>query len=287
MSYLSTEEPMLGSRLGCGPGCDCGPCQSGGRLAFFSMGEEQPAEAAPEAPVQELPPPEAGPPPEPAQPTTAPPDQRPSTPDTDADLQAIRSALSQGIRNPKRLTDLVFFARHPDRKGNPNWMNEPGLFDEWRQIRQELVLPEMHRSSRLRPPAPRVIYRTRRPMRSRLHGYPGFGYFAAPPVCDPSRRDLNAIADDLKLINNELARGAGASPHRMNLKRQLLDSDVDGMIHALDSYIASGCCEPSLKTLESEINALPWPLLVVPTKLRLAAGIVAAQGRARKDFTHC
>jgi len=123
----------------------------------------------------------------------------------------------------------------------------------------------------------------------RLHGFPnnGLGYFAAPPVCDTARRDLAAVASDLNLINNELARGPGASPARLSLKRQLLESDVNGMIRALDSYIASGCCEPALKTLETEIQALPWPIIVVPTRLRLLKEIIAAQDRARKDSQHC
>jgi hypothetical protein len=84
-----------------------------------------------------------------------------------------------------------------------------------------------------------------------------------------------------------LARGAGASAVRLTLKRKLLDTDVDGMIHALDFYIESGCCEPSLKTLESEIQALPWAPIVVPTRARLLSEISAAQTRARKDFKHC
>src|ERR1700675_3267451 len=29
MSYFSAEKPTLGSWLGCGPDCNCGPCRSG------------------------------------------------------------------------------------------------------------------------------------------------------------------------------------------------------------------------------------------------------------------
>jgi hypothetical protein len=272
--------------------------RSRGGFGYFSLGEEQPQATAPEpAPAPEPSPTPSEPGPTPTEPGPAPAeqqsptDQKPSAPEPsreEADLRLIRESLSRGIRNSKRLTDIVFFARHPDRKGNPSWASDTALFNEWRQIRDELVLPEFRRSIRARP-RPRVIYRPRPTRRGRLHGYPGFGlgYFGAPPVCGAARRDLTAITDDLRLVNNELAKGPGASAAKLTLKRQLLDLDVDGMIRSLDSYIASGCCEPSLKTLESEINALSWPMLVVPTKARLVSGILAAQDRARKDLKHC
>jgi hypothetical protein len=274
----------------------------GDGFGFYRLGEETPAQPADSAPPQEQAPTPADQGPAPSQPEptapqpgpsqqSAPKDAKPGTPDQnreDADLRLIRESLSRGIRNVKRLTDIVFFARHPDKKDSSTWSSEPGLFDEWQEIRERLVIPEFHRGMR-RPPRPRIIIRRPRVMRRGLHGNPqlGFGYFSGPPACDPSRRDLTAIADDLKLINNELGRGAGASAVRLTLKRKLLDLEVDGMIHALDFYIESGCCEPSLKTLEMEIQALPWPPIVAPTKVRLLSEISAAQARARKDFKHC
>ena len=272
-------------------------------LGFYSLGEETPAPApgtvpTPE-PAQTAPDQGPGSQPEPAhqqEPSPPPPsregaptESKPQTADQnrlEADLRLIRESLSRGIRNLKRLTDIVFFDRHPNLKDSSAWSSDSALFDEWRQIREEIVLPEFRRSVRSRP---RIVYRYRpRPVRRRgLHGYPGLGYFAAPPVCDAARRDLEAVGDDLKLIQRELARGAGASPTRLNLKRQLLDLEVDGMIRSLDAYIATGCCEPSLQVLESEIHGLGWPPLTIPTKTRLVGEIVAARARARKDFKHC
>jgi len=159
------------------------------------------------------------------------------------------------------------------------------LLDEWRQIRERLVVPEMRR--RLAPHPRMVRYRRLRP--TRLHGpaHFGFGYFAAPPVCEAARRDLDTIAFDVRIINNELAKGPGLSPRRLSLKQDLLNLDVDSMISSLDSHIASGCCEPALKTLEADVKALAWPALVAATKSKLITEILAAQGRARKDFKHC
>ena len=197
----------------------------------------------------------------------------------------MREALSRGIRSPRRLTDIIFFARHPELKENPAWANNGALLDEWRQIRERLVVPEMRQRF---APHPRIVrYRRIRP--ARFHGPSpvGFGYFAAPPVCESARRDLETIAFDVKIINNELAKGAGLSPTRLSLKQDLLNLDVNSMISSLDSHIASGCCEPALKTLEADVKAMTWPPLVAATKSKLITQIVAAQDRARKDFKHC
>lgn len=242
---------------------------------------------------------------EPAQPQPGPavtPEPRPSEPEPrptvtapgptvtaprpiEADENLVREAISRGIRGPRRLTDMVFFARHPSQKENPAWANDGALLDEWRQIRDRLVLPLMRQ--RFAPRRRIVRYRRVAPMRFNGPPHAGFGYFAAPPVCSAARTDLQSISFDIEIINNELKKGAGASATRMALKKRLLELDVDGMIGALDSYIASGCCEPALKTLESEVNALPWPLPVISTKAKLVGQIVAAQLRARKDHRYC
>jgi len=303
MSYFSPDQSELGSGLGCGPTCNCGPCRSGatglgqryeaeekdglgfgyyGGYGYGRYGDEEQQSEAESAPAP-------APVPEPAR-TEARPvaEQRPiaaesSSPEADQGL--LREALSRGIRSPRRLTDIIFFARHPELKENPAWANNGALLDEWRQIRERLVVPEMRRRF---APHPRII-RYRRISAARFHGPPhfGFGYFAAPPVCESARRDLDTIAFDVKIINNELAKGAGLSPRRLSLKQDLLNQDVDSMISSLDSHIASGCCEPALKTVEADVNSMPWPALVAATKSKLITEIIAAQDRARKDFKHC
>ena len=323
MSYLSADNPGLENSLGCGPECKCGPCRSGisGLNEWYEKEEEDEPETTTQAipnsnqtsapttqlsdynwfrssfgyygdddtPAAAEPEPPADTDRQPAQPEQRPvaAEQRPTSTESRPviDERVLRDAIGHGIRNPRRLTDILFFARHADLRSSTTWANDAALLDEWRQIKNDIVIPELRRSV-----VPRYRPVVRRRMRHpRLHGFPnnGLGYFAAPPVCDTARRDLAAVASDLNLINNELARGPGASPARLSLKRQLLESDVNGMIRALDSYIASGCCEPALKTLETEIQALPWPIIVVPTRLRLLKEIIAAQDRARKDSQHC
>ena len=305
MSYFSADHSELVSGLGCGPKCNCGPCQSGisglgqryeaeekdglgfgyyGGFGYGLYGDDgQPAQPeSASAPAQE---PEQAP----AQPEARPvAEQRPVTAESrslEADQGLLREALSRGIRSPRRVTDIIFFARHPQLKENPAWANNGVLLDEWRQIRERLVVPEMRQRF---APHPRIV-RYRRLRTAPLHGpsHFGFGYFAAPPVCESARRDLETIAFDVKIINNELAKGAGLSPTRLSLKQDLLNLDVNSMINSLDSHIASGCCEPALKTLEADVKAIAWPPLVAATKSKLITQIVAAQDRARKDFKHC
>jgi hypothetical protein len=57
---------------------------------------------------------------------------------------AIRLAVTFGFRDEARLASLVFYARHPERDGQPIQKNEPGfkaLSQEWLDIRDRLVRP--------------------------------------------------------------------------------------------------------------------------------------------------
>ena len=272
----------------------------GSGFNYYGFDEtEAPAPAVPETPTPQTtvpgqvttPPvaPPSGVQPAPAQaaPAPTPETPRPSAPTSspEAEEELIQEALRSGVRNPWQLVDIVFFARHPNRKGTPIKPEETDLVTERRHIRVSMVLPALRQLMSLRRiSVPRRIVRPRRVRRFARFGFAGV---PAPPVCGAARADLATIAGDLTLVNNELAKGSGASAYRLSLKRQLLDLDVDGMISALDAYIATGCCEPSLKTLESEVKALPWHVLVVPTLSKLLKEITAAQGRAKKDLKHC
>jgi hypothetical protein len=64
---------------------------------------------------------------------------------------AIRRAMQAGFRDENTLTDLVFFARHPQRQGAPLRSGEPAfnaLASEWLSIRDRLV------RATPRPPSP-------------------------------------------------------------------------------------------------------------------------------------
>ncbi len=333
MAYFSSsEEQSLGSWLGCGSGCNCGPCRSGmsGFGERYELEEDDEPGTAPaagtrpaslngwygtalgycgfhdgEAPAPDVPtaapetsvpgpatPPAVAPPADAATaPGAAPPTSElpssaapPGSPEAEQEL--IQDALRSGVRNPWQLTDVVFFARHPNRKGTLIKPNETELLSERQHIRLRMVLPALRQLMSLRriPLGRRIVRPPRRIRRAARFGFAGV---PAPPVCGAARADVSTIAGDLTLVNNELAKGAGASARRLGLKKNLLDLDVDGMISSLDSYIATGCCEPSLKVLESEVKALPWHVTVVPILSKLLREIGAAQGRALKDFKHC
>jgi hypothetical protein len=55
---------------------------------------------------------------------------------------ALNAALAAGLRDEIKLTDLVFYARHPERVGKPlDPVNEKSLVTEWRAIRNQEVRP--------------------------------------------------------------------------------------------------------------------------------------------------
>lgn len=288
MPYLSnTEYGSSAEDLGCGPECKCGPCKAGlsGLDEWYEKERErqpppsaQSGQSPPQAssaqplsgwngsgfglayrsPRRRLP---VGP-----APAIAPAPGRANSPAIDQ--RVLQDAIRRGVRNLRQLTAAVFFARHPSRRA------------EWLQIRDRIARPALQQlstTSRVSVGGPR------------LSGFSHFG-FGEPqptPVCEPARSDLTTVADDLKLLNRELGKGAKASRLRLQLKRRLLVLDAEVIIRSLDSYIQSGCCEPALKTLESEVNGLPWPVSAGATKARLAKAIVAAQEKARNDRKHC
>jgi len=61
---------------------------------------------------------------------------------------AVNLAIARGTRDEDKLTDLVFFERHPERRGRRLREGEPDfdtLSEEWRQIRDQLVRPPLFR----------------------------------------------------------------------------------------------------------------------------------------------
>lgn len=180
MSYFSAEQ-SLGSPFGCGPECNCGPCKSGvsglgqryeaeekeglsfGYYGGYGgmYGDEAPAESRPEPAPVPAPQPEQ----RPASPAPGPVIAEPRS--IEADQGLLREALSRGVRSPRGLTDIIFFARHPALKENPAWANDGALLDEWRQIRERLVVPAVRQ--RFAPRRP--MFRPRR-LRSVRLGQP-------------------------------------------------------------------------------------------------------------------
>jgi hypothetical protein len=59
------------------------------------------------------------------------------------ETKAIRSSIQSGVRDENRLTDLVFYARHPERRGQPLKTGDQALVKEWLDILSRLVRPEL------------------------------------------------------------------------------------------------------------------------------------------------
>ncbi len=59
------------------------------------------------------------------------------------ELMAVRLAYERGVREPDALTNLVFFARHPEMDGRKIRPDETRLAREWLDIRDRLVVPAL------------------------------------------------------------------------------------------------------------------------------------------------
>jgi hypothetical protein len=108
------------------------------------------------------------------------------------------------------------------------------------------------------------------------------------PICDGAQSDLGNLGFQLRLLNEEL-RKPTPDPGRVRILKDLVIVWVDQIISNLNAYIASGCCEPHLDVLQSQVSALPWPgdQEVQGARSRLINAIQAAKVRARGDHEHC
>jgi N-acetylmuramoyl-L-alanine amidase len=96
-------------------------------------------------------------------PTSAPPPVAPIAPSapvaTSATFGSVlgaaeaMAAFARGERDPGRLTDIVFSARHRERGGRPIAPNETQLVQEWLRIRDTVVLPVLRNLPAAQPPA--------------------------------------------------------------------------------------------------------------------------------------
>src|SRR5262245_4595193 len=63
--------------------------------------------------------------------------------DTANEANTIQAAIEGGQRDENRLADLIFFARHPERDGQPLQADEQELVNEWVDILNHLVRPAL------------------------------------------------------------------------------------------------------------------------------------------------
>lgn len=59
------------------------------------------------------------------------------------EAQTVQNAIRQGQRDPGKLTNLVFYQRHPDLAGRKLRADETTLIGEWKAIRRSIVLPQL------------------------------------------------------------------------------------------------------------------------------------------------
>lgn len=60
------------------------------------------------------------------------------------ELKTIISAIQLGVTDDWKLTDLIFYARHPELKGTPLTAEKQDLLDEWNTISALLVHPALN-----------------------------------------------------------------------------------------------------------------------------------------------
>lgn len=63
------------------------------------------------------------------------------------ELKTLVQAIQEGVTDPWQLTDLIFYARHPEMKGVPLTHDHEALLDEWNQISALLVHPTLNEVS--------------------------------------------------------------------------------------------------------------------------------------------
>lgn len=61
------------------------------------------------------------------------------------ELKTLVEAIQSGVTDPWQLTDLIFYARHPELQGQP--LTDRALLDEWNQISALLVHPAINEVS--------------------------------------------------------------------------------------------------------------------------------------------
>lgn len=173
MSYF---EPRTDGGLGCGGGCGCRSCRDAARRLGETYERDDEADEAPAAQVAGF-----------AQAGYGP---AVGTGSTSARLAALlrqqgaRRVLDQlvsdGVRDENRLTDLLFFARHPERRNRRIGPDEAAAAREWHAVRERLIRPHL-----------RAVTRTPQARRAAPPGAPGpiaAGTGGPCPIEDPLPR---------------------------------------------------------------------------------------------------
>jgi hypothetical protein len=77
------------------------------------------------------------------------------------------------------------------------------------------------------------------------------------PVCEAAAYNLEKLTTSLKMFKKETEKTYG-DPKRLKALGTLIVADAQDLADRLADYIDGGCCEEELKTLEAQVQALPW-----------------------------
>ncbi|WP_299414669.1 hypothetical protein [Acaryochloris sp. IP29b_bin.148] len=89
------------------------------------------------------------------------------------DYLAVRLAIQAGNREENKLTNMIFFAHHPERRGQAIRTTEPNaqqLIREWLNIRNHLVRPALQQTSVSPPPSGNPTSITYKVLQGREYG---------------------------------------------------------------------------------------------------------------------
>jgi hypothetical protein len=112
----------------------------------------------------------------------------------------------------------------------------------------------------------------------RLSGPPLGDFDTPPPRCAAAELDVFLLNAILKRLQSK--------PRDPKLL-DLLKKAVKSTLKALPTFVEQGCCEPGLKSLEADVQSMPWPAGQGPLRKQLVDAIRATQQLAKKDFKHC
>jgi hypothetical protein len=72
------------------------------------------------------------------------------------DIAIVNGEFARGVKDPNKLTDAVFYSRHPEWKGKSLKNASVTLRTEWMQIRDNVVAPAL-KVAQTKPPAPAPV----------------------------------------------------------------------------------------------------------------------------------
>lgn len=123
------------------------------------------------------------------------------------DVVALEQAIASGVTSPVQLTDVVFYARHPERGGRPIDRSETAAIEEWKSIQRDVVMPRL--AGATAPAAPPV---TTAPSSAPSYTPPSSGARFPPMVLNikvPVRHQPQVERDGCFRTSVAMAKSAG------------------------------------------------------------------------------